>query len=116
MKNVMKWVLGVIMALLIVAIFASGGKESEQAPEPSIEDLNPLRKCAVMEAADIYTTGVGKKSDNVFNDGREACEDLKKQLGDANFGEVVNADWANRKDEQIDGKPLEHYLTILDWQ
>lgn len=115
MKNVMKWVLGVFLALVAVAIFVGGSKETEQASEVSSGDLDSLRKCAVMEAADIYTTGVGKKSDNVFNDGREVCEELRAELSQADFDELIKADWAIRKDEQINGKTLEHYLTILGW-
>ena len=77
--------------------------------------MDALRKCSVMEAADIYTTGVGKKSDNVFNDGRKTCESFYQQLGEKDFIDTVNEDWDNRKNEQIDGKPLSHYLDILGW-
>lgn len=115
MKNVMKIVGGVILALLVVAIFAGGSKETEQTSEVSSGDLDSLRKCAVMEAADIYTTGVGKKSDNVFNDGREVCEEARGQLSQADFDELIEIDWLERRNDEIEGKPLEHYLTILGW-
>lgn len=77
--------------------------------------MDALRKCSVMEAADIYTTGIGKKSDNVFNDGKETCESWYKQWGEKDFFEAVNEDWKNRKNEEIDGKPLSYYLDILGW-
>ena len=74
-----------------------------------------MRKCAVMEGADIYTTGIGKKSDNVFNDGRETCEQWYQQWGEEQFIKAVSEDWNNRQNELIDGKPLSHYLDILGW-
>ena len=77
--------------------------------------MDALRKCTVMEAADIYTTGVGKKSDNVFNDGREKCESFVKDWGKKEFIKAVNTDWENRKTEEIEGQPLTHYLEILGW-
>lgn len=77
--------------------------------------MEALRKCSVMEAADIYTTGIGKKSDNVFNDGRKTCESWYKQWGEKDFLEAVNEDWKNRQNEEIDGKPLSYYLDILGW-
>ena len=43
--------------------------------------MDALRKCTVMEAADIYTTGIGKKSDNVFNDAKVTCESFYEQWG-----------------------------------
>lgn len=79
------------------------------------EYMDALRKCSVMEAADIYTTGVGKKSDNAFNDGRETCESWYKQWGEKDFIEAVTEDWKNRQNEEIDGKPLSYYLDILGW-
>lgn len=77
--------------------------------------LDALRKCTVMEAADIYTTGIGKKSDNVFNDGRDTCNTRYSQWGENDFFEAVYIDWGNRKTEKIDGQPLTYYLTILGW-
>jgi len=68
-----------------------------------------------MEAADIYTTGIGKKSDNVFNDGRDTCNTWYSQWGENDFFEAVYIDWENRKTEEIDGQPLTYYLTILGW-
>lgn len=77
--------------------------------------IDALRKCSVMEAADIYTTGIGKKSDNVFNDGRASCESWYQQWGEKEFISIVEEDWKNRQNEQIDGKALSYYLDILGW-
>jgi LAS superfamily LD-carboxypeptidase LdcB len=88
---------------------------TEEQKNNNYEYMDALRKCSVMEAADIYTTGVGKKSDNVFNDGRETCESWYKQWGEKDFLEAVNEDWKNRQNEEIDGKPLSYYLDILGW-
>ena len=88
---------------------------TEEQKNNNDEYMDALRKCSVMEAADIYTTGVGKKSDNVFNDGRETCESWYKQWGEKDFLEAVNEDWKNRQNEEIDGKPLSYYLDILGW-
>ena len=62
---------------------------TEEQKNNNDEYMDALRKCSVMEAADIYTTGVGKKSDNVFNDGRETCESWYKQWGEKDFLEAV---------------------------
>ena len=77
--------------------------------------MDALRKCSVMEAADIYTTGIGKKSDNVFNDGRASCESWYQQWGEKEFISIVEEDWKSRQNEQIEGKPLSYYLDILGW-
>ena len=79
------------------------------------EYMDALRKCSVMEAADIYTTGVGKKSDNVFDDGKKTCEAWNNQWGEKDFIDTINEEWENRKNEEIDGKPLTYYLDILGW-
>ena len=89
--------------------------QNEEQKDNKNEYMDALRKCSVMEAADIYTTGVGKKSDNVFNDGRETCESWYKQWGEKDFLEAVNEDWKIRQNEEIDGKPLSYYLDILGW-
>ena len=77
--------------------------------------MDALRKCTVMEASDIYTTGVGKKTDNVFNDAKTTCEGFKDMLGEKDFISTVAEDWKNRQNEQIEGKPLSYYLDILGW-
>ena len=88
--------------------------QKEKQRDSKNEYMDALRKCSVMEAADIYNTGIGKKSENVFNDGREICESRYKQLGEKTFLETVNEDWKNRNNEEIDGKPLGYYLDILE--
>lgn len=77
--------------------------------------MDALRKCTIMEGAYIYTTGIGKKSDNVFNDARVTCQSWYEQWGEKEFVEIVNEDWETRKNEKVDGKPLTHYLDILGW-
>lgn len=77
-----------------------------------------LRKCTVMEAFDIHTTGIGAKTDNAFNDGRETCEWMFKSVykGDEkDFIKTVGIDWEDRKSEQIDGESMPYYLGILGW-
>lgn len=82
------------------------------------DGLDTMRKCTVMEAADIYTTGYGAKSDNVFNDARDTCYNFLKYTYHSNnyeFDKAVDIDWKHRKSEQVDGKDLEYYLSILGW-
>lgn len=80
--------------------------------------MEALRKCSVMEAFDIQTTGIGRKTDNAFNDGREHCESLLKDVygndKDA-FIKDVDTDWSNRKNEKVDDKDMTYYLSILGW-
>ena len=90
-------------------------KKTESQSEQNDQLMDALRKCTVMEAADIYTTGVGKKTDNAFNDGRDTCTELMNQMGYDDFVDTVNTDWQNRQNEQIEGKPLSYYLDILGW-
>ena len=92
-------------------------KEDSQNNNKSSDDsyLDALRKCTVMEAADIYATGVGNKTDNVFDDAKVTCEGFKDMLGEEDFISTVTDDWENRQNEQIDGKPLNYYLDILGW-
>ena len=68
-----------------------------------------------MEAADIYTTGIGKKSDNAFDDAKKTCETWYQQWGEKDFVEAANEDWSERKNEKIDGKELSYYIEILGW-
>lgn len=91
---------------------------NESASSSGDTYMDAMRKCTVMEAYDIHTTGVGAKSDNVFNDGRETCTSLFSSVYDGDeemFISDVSTDWANNKDNQVDGKPLTHYLDILGW-
>lgn len=96
-------------------------KQKEETKNKSTNNTNKnnyidaLRKCSVMEAADIYTTESSKNNDNVFNDGKETCELWYQQWGEKEFINIVDEDWKNRQNEQIDGKPLSYYLDILGW-
>ena len=90
-------------------------KNNNTKSEQQDNYMNALRKCTVMEAADIYITGVGQKSDNVFNDARATCESFYDQWGEEEFIKTVNIDWKNRKNEKIEGKRLKYYLKILNW-
>lgn len=89
--------------------------ENNSNSEVKDDYMDALRKCSVMEAADIYNTGIGQKSDNVFNDGRETCEIWYKQWGEKEFIKVTNDDWENRKKEEVEGEKLSYYLDILGW-
>ena len=77
------------------------------------DPMDALRKCIVMEAADIYTTG--GNSSNAFNDAKKQCESWYKQWGEKDFIEAVTEDWNNRQNEQLNGKPLAEYLNTLGW-
>ena len=80
--------------------------------------MESLRRCSVIEAFDIQTTGIGSKTDNAFNDGRTFCESSLNTTYDNNkddFIKDVTTDWENRKNEQIDGKDMAYYLSILNW-
>ena len=71
-----------------------------------------------MEAFDIQTTGLGARTDNSFNDGREFCEYLLKDVykgSEEAFMKDVDTDWSSRKEETIDGKDMTYYLSILGW-
>lgn len=62
--------------------------------------IDALRKCTVMEAADIHTTGVGAKTDNAFNDGRDTCSATYTSAytgNEAQFVSDVDSDWNTRK-------------------
>jgi hypothetical protein len=80
--------------------------------------MDAMRKCAVMEAYDINTTGIGAKTDNAFNDGRKFCEllfnDVYKNDRDSFISDVAT-DWNTKKSKQVDGKDLTYYLSILGW-
>ena len=73
------------------------------------ETMDTLRKCTVMEAADLYR---GNMEEGAFDKAKETCLELQK-IDD--FDELINQDWENRKEEEIEGKPLSYYLDILGW-
>lgn len=135
----MKKIIGVAtVAVVVIAIFAvigSGGTQgntvmnnngdngnngttTQETDKSEDEYMDALRKCTVMEAADIYTTGIGKKSDNVFNDGRDNCENIYKKIYQSDedkFTEDIEASWAERKNEVIENNTLEYYMSSLGW-
>lgn len=93
-------------------------KETSKNSEEKDPFTDAMRKCAVGEGYDIHTTGVGHKSDNVFNDGRKHCQFMFKEVykGDTEeFINDINIDWDDKKNEEVDGKPLTYYLDILAW-
>lgn len=101
-----------IVAIVAVVVIMNNQNSNESAYNDA------LKKCAVMEAADIYTTGVGNKSGNSFDDGKASCENMLKTTfqGDKNeFIKVIGEDWSNRKSETIEDKSLEHYYSVLNW-
>ena len=77
--------------------------------------MDLIRKCTVMEAADLYTTGGTKAGENVFDKGKETCLLWYKEWDEKDFVEAVTEDWKNRQNEEIDGKPLSYYLDTLGW-
>lgn len=103
-------------------------KESTEGQSTNTESVTPaeeadsytdaLRKCTVMEAFDIHTTGIGGKTNNAFNDGRETCEQMFRDVyknDEKTFISDVSIDWESRKNEQIDGEAMPYYLGILGW-
>lgn len=78
------------------------------------EDLGYLRKCTVMEAADLHNTG-GQKTDNLFNEAKKTCDSWLQEWGKDDFYEAIDVDWKNRSGELIDGKPLTDYIDQLGW-
>ena len=122
-----KWWIWIIAIIVAVVVFmpSNNGNESDSYKQTATvsEDENDisndnyfdaLRKCTVMEAADLYATG-GQKSNNVFNDARETCEEFYKNESEDEFFEAIRIDWGNRKSETIEGENLEYYLNELGW-
>lgn len=79
------------------------------------EYMDALRKCTVMEGADIYNSGRLKANENAFDKATEQCELWYDDWGEEDFFEAVKIDWENRKNEEIEGKPLTYYLDVLGW-
>lgn len=122
-----KWWFWAIIVVIVLAISSGAtnsddGKDTASSSENSVEvDENredwvvAMKKCMVMEGADIYNTGIGKKSNNVFDDARETCNGWYNDWGEDEFYSAVNEDWSNRQNEEIDGKPLTYYIEILNF-
>lgn len=91
-------------------------KNSLFAIVPDSDEKNvAMRKCTAMEAADIYTTGIGKKSDNIFEDAKNTCQAFYDGGTPESFYEAIDIDWSNRSGEMIDNKPLSYYTDKLGW-
>ena len=90
-------------------------EQQETKKENKTDDMDLLRKCTVMEAADLYTTGGAKTGENVFDKGKETCLQWYKEWSEKDFAEAVTEDWNNRQNEEIEGKTLSYYLDTLGW-
>lgn len=113
LKKRMSTIVGVVIfAVIVIAFLAANGNNSKHEPDIYMDSL---RKCTVMEGADIWKSGVGGKGNNVFDDARDTCQDWYKTWSEEDFYSSVSEDWEKRKDEEVDGKSLTHYLDILGW-
>ena len=125
-----KWWFWVIIGVLAIGVIgaAMGGKKqtsetketSQTKEENKSEDkfTDALRKCSVMEGIDIYTTGIGGKGGNYFDDAKETCESHIETIynGDRDkFITNTNIAWDEVKDEEVDGHTYSYYLEILGW-
>lgn len=114
-----KWWFWLIIGVVVIGGIGSlNQEENEPAGEQETtssktDSLEFLRKCTVMEAADIYASGIGGSRGSAFDDALKTCQSWEREWND--FEEIVEADWSIRKDEEIDGKPLSHYLEVLGW-
>lgn len=84
-----------------------------QPSEPAYMEY--LRKCTVMEAYDIITTGVGNKSGNPYVDAKKTCETFYSSFGEKDFIDAVSTDWNSEQTNTIDGKPLTDCIKDLGW-
>lgn len=124
-KKAWFWVLVVAICTLVYIISPKQGDQKHsndvgietETEHQTTEDkyLDTMKKCTVMEAADIYTTGFGKQSNNAFDDAKETCSFWYKDWGEEEFYSAVYEDWSNRQSEEIEGQPLTYYLEILNW-
>ena len=108
-------VVAVIACAIGIGIKNLTGGNSNNDNKSNGAYMDALRKCTVMEAADIYNTGIGGNRNTAFDDAKETCLSWYKSWGEEEFIEVSNLDWDDRKSEMIDGENLEHYLSILGW-
>lgn len=89
-------------------------EESNNKPsEPAYMEY--LRKCTVMEAYDIITTGVGNKSGNAYADAKKTCEGFYSSFGEKDFIDAVSTDWNSEQNNTINGKPLTECIKDLGW-
>ena len=88
-------------------------QNNSKATEPAYMDA--LRKCTVMEAADIDKTGSGKEGVSNFYTAKNTCELWYKEFGEKEFINIVETDWKDRQNEYLGAQPLTHYLETLNW-
>lgn len=92
----------------------SSTEQSNAKPsEPAYMEY--LRKCTVMEAYDIITTGVGNKSGNAYVDAKKTCEGFYSSFGEKDFIDAVSTDWNSEQINTINGKTLTECINDLGW-
>ena len=130
-KNWRLWVV-VVIILAIIGAFA-GSEEKTESPaedanETPAETENKLDtmgtatvrmgKCAVLKVADKVTDGKNLKniSHSILEHISE-CHNLQRDAIDAEniaeYNSELDAEWENRKDEQLNGHTLTYWLQ--DW-
>lgn len=95
-------------------------KDEEPVKTTKSDDAftDALRKCTVMEASDIYITGIGGSRSTAFSDALKTCNSFVVDTYKNNrelFISDATTDWNDRKNEQINGRNLEYYLSTLGW-
>lgn len=105
----------IIGGIVVVAIACAIGIGIKNKVDDENKYMDTLRKCTVMEAADIYNTGVGGNKNTAFTDAKETCLDWYVEWGKEDFYKAVDTDWETRKSEVIEDKELNYYLNTLGW-
>lgn len=77
------------------------------------KEILMLKKCTVMEWADIVNT-MGNIN-TAFADAKTFCKNNLNSWGKDEFYEAVNYDWKNRKNDLLNGKTLDETLDTFDW-
>lgn len=118
-----------IIVVAIIAIAVGVGIKTIIGGEQAVQDdaketdtsktedkyLDAMRKCTVMEAADIYKTGIGGNKDTAFDDAHKTCSKWYREWVEEDFYSAVYEDWEVRKDEIVDDDTLEQILAELKW-
>lgn len=107
---------GIVVFFVVLGVIGSNANKETSTDKKETKDGSSyeeaLDRCTVMEAADLYKTG--SNAENVFDEGRRTCNTMAKSYDNTDeFISDVEADWKNRKDEQIDGHDLEYHLQII---
>lgn len=80
------------------------------------------KHCTVMEGADIYKEHSYSSDQNIFELGMTVCKNKRDNdySNDTTYKEKFVSDieskWSERKDESMDGHPLEWYLNRIEWK